>query len=234
MDPDNPRRKSASTQTSPPATTSSSSSTPTTPRPAQVAAIVELIQHIHFCSNLPIPDETMLMRKAMHWVTDLRDVPLPHLRAAYEWAAHNHTGQYPVTVYEILHGWQEVVGELAYHRRVPATRHLSGAPGIPLSESHTLLGVLAATAERLEGHARLPALLEAVRAVQGVYPDVEVEEIRQRANAAIEAGAQTLAAVVAALTHPADGAGAAVLDPPAGGELAGPADSGSPDPPETA
>jgi hypothetical protein len=176
----------------------------------------------------------MLMRKAMHWVADLSDVPLPHLRAAYEWAAHNHTGQYPVTVYEILRGWREVSGELAYRLRVPPTRHLPGPPGIPLSESRTLLGVLAATAERLEGHARLPALLEAARAVQAVYPDVEVEEIRQRANEAMEAGAQTLAAVVAALTHPADGARAAVLDPPAGGEWAGPAAGGFPHPPETA
>jgi hypothetical protein len=194
---------------------------------------VELIQHIYFCANLPIPDETLLMRKAMHWAKQLADVPLCHLFAAYERAARNHTGQYPVNAYEIYQGWKELAGELVYRRRVPATRHLPGPPGIPLRESRTLLGVLAATAERLEGHARLPALLAAARAVQTVYPDVDVDEIRQGANAAMAAGARTLATVVAALTRPADGAGGAVLDPPAGGDLVGPADGESPEPPET-
>jgi hypothetical protein len=234
MDSDNPWRKSANAPTSQRATTSSRDSTHTKPGPAQLAAIVELIQHIYFCANLPIPDETLLMRKAMHWAKQLADVPLCHLFAAYERAARNHTGQYPVNAYEIYQGWKELAGELVYRRRVPATRHLPGPPGIPLRESHTLLGVLAATAERLEGPARLPELLEAVRAVQDVNPDVEVEEIRQRANAAMEAGAQTLAAVVAALTRTADGAGAAVPDPPTGSELAGPAEGGSPHPLETA
>jgi len=149
------------------------------------------------------------MQKAIAWADVLKDVPAQHLRASYQRAIANHTGQYAPTAYEILQGWTEVGEELAElaRRTQPATGRALPAPMRYVGQypPTNIPALLVATANALGVPVSMLEVQGATLALRKADPAATVAEWQTRIAAVRAAdSAPTLASLVAALTAPVE------------------------------
>lgn len=190
---------------SPGPTTLSPNSAPSPQDQATLLAdMMELIKHIHLCSNLPALAGPALLDKATAWGQVLRPVPRQYLKAAYDRAALDHPGTYAPTAYEVLQGWLKV-GEAHADRHVAAHAALKAAPlpllSAPSGAPTTLPALLAQLVANLGTPASVSAVFLAYQALRRIDPQATVAEWAARLAAARAMdSAPTLESLVNALT----------------------------------
>lgn len=91
----------------------------TSSEPGRYETVENLILAIHQAANLPTPTSSTLELKVKAWLEVLAPVPTEHLHASYRQALDAHDGQFAITAYEVLTGWQAVKAELLRYPAQP-------------------------------------------------------------------------------------------------------------------